>query len=361
MPVPLLLHLPENSRVLFIRLRNLGEAVLDTANLRAVRRFRPDLRIATLVEAIYTELYEADPEIEALALPRGAGDKRSSLAARWGLIREIRRRKFAAVVNLHGGPTSAQLTFASGAGYRVGAAHFRGGYAYNLRIPRVEDLTGRAEMHTVEYQFEQFKWLGLPFEEPLPTHLHVGEPRREAARGHLQDAGLDPARPYALLAPTNEFYTKRWMPDRFAAIADRLIERGYQIVMTGAPTEEQRAQMAEVRAAARHPLVALSRLSIGELAAVIAGASLFVGNDSGPAHIAAAVKTPLVVLFGPASSVRWGPWRAPSELVQNPFACNPCAMYTCEAFDQPECIRSITVEQVIQAIDRLIPEQTGQV
>jgi ADP-heptose:LPS heptosyltransferase len=95
-------------------------------------------------------------------------------------------------------------------------------------------------------------------------------------------------------------------------------------------------------------------LTIGELVAVIADAKLFIGNDSGPAHIAAAVKTPLVVLFGPASSVRWRPWRAPSELIQNYFPCNPCAMYTCEAFDQPECIRSITLGQVIRAIDKLI-------
>ena len=125
--------------------------------------------------------------------------------------------------------------------------------------------------------------------------------------------------------------------------------------MTGAPTEEQRAQLAEVQAATPRPPAALSRLSIGELVALVADAGLFVGNDSGPAHIAAAVKTPHVVLFGPASSVRWRPWRAPSVLVQNPFACNPCAMYTCEAFEQPECIRSITVEQVLQAIDRLTP------
>jgi heptosyltransferase III len=98
-------------------------------------------------------------------------------------------------------------------------------------------------------------------------------------------------------------------------------------------------------------------LSVGELVAVIAGAEIFVGNDSGPAHIAAAVKTPLVALFGPASSVRWGPWRAPSVLVQNYFACNPCAMYTCEAFDEPECIRSITIDQVVKAIDRLLTEK----
>lgn len=347
-------QLPANSRVLFIRIRNLGEAVLDAANLRALKHFRPDLRITTLVEAIYTDLYLADPDIEAMPLWRGAKDKRSSLVARLDVIREIRGKKFDAVINLHGGPTSAQLTFLSGAKHRAGAAHFRHSYAYNLCIPPAEEILGRKDLHTVEYQFGQFKWLGLPGAEPEPTHLHVVPRLRESAQAQLREAGVDPAKPYVVLAPTNEFYTKRWMPERYATIAKRLIARGFQIVMTGAPTEEQRAQLADVAKATKHSLASLSSLIIGELVAVVADAKLFVGNDSGPAHIAAAVKTPLVVLFGPASSVRWSPWRASSALVQNYFPCNPCAMYTCEAFDEPECIRSITVDQVMKAVDRLL-------
>ena len=347
-------QLPENARLLFIRLRNLGEAVLDTANLRALKHWRPDLQITTLVEAIYTDLYTADPEIEAIPLPRAAKDKRSSLAARLQIIKTIRQRKFHTVINLHGGPTSAQLTFLSGAQHRVGAQHFRNGYAYNLRIPPAEELLGRNDLHTVEYQFGQFNWLGLPAAEPEPTHLHVDPAARARSQTQLHAAGIDPTRPYAVLAPTNEFYTKRWLPARYAVIAEQLSGRGYQIVMTGAPTEEQRQQLAAVQAETRQPLASLSSLSIGELVALIADAQLFVGNDSGPAHIAAAVKTPLVVLFGPASSQRWRPWRAPAEVVQNYFACNPCAMYTCKAFDEPECIRSISVEQVMGAVDRLI-------
>ncbi|HEY8461674.1 MAG TPA: glycosyltransferase family 9 protein [Blastocatellia bacterium] len=354
MAVPLFQQLPENSRALFIRIRNLGEAVLDTANLRALKRFRPDLRIATLVEATYADLYAADPQIEAIPLPRSEKDRRSSLAARLNVIREIRRRDFAAVINLHGGPTSAVVTFLSGARHRVGARHFRGGYAYNLRIPPAEEILGRKDLHTVEYQFGQFKWLGLPGGEPEPTHLHVAPHFRRSAFSALREAGVDPEKPYVALAPTNEFYTKRWAPERFAAIADALIARGFQVVMTGAPTAEQRAQLAETQAAAKSHLPCLSSLSVGELVAVIAGAKLFAGNDSGPAHIAAAVKTPLVALFGPASAVRWGPWRAPSALVQNHFPCNPCAMYACEVFDEPECIRSITVDQVMKAIDGLL-------
>lgn len=357
MPTPLFQQLPANSRVLFIRLRNLGEAVLDTANLRALKRFRPDLEITTLVEAIYIDLFAADPDIEAIALPRGNGDKRSSFTGRLGVIKEIRDQKFAAVINLHGGPTSAQLAFASGARHRVAPAHFRNGYAYNLRVPPVDEILNQSEisrrLHTVENQFAEFQWLGLPGELAGDIFLHVVPAMRETALAKLAAAGIDPAKPYAVLAPTNEFYTKRWMPERFAEVAEALIERGLQIVMTGAPTDDQRAQLQAVQKATKKKLASLTSLSIGELVAVIAGGKLFVGNDSGPAHIAAAVKTPLAVMFGPASSVRWRPWGQPAELVQNPFACNPCSMYKCEAFDEPECIRSISVAQVMGAIEKV--------
>jgi len=361
MSIPLFQQLPENSRALFIRIRNLGEAVLDTANLRALKHFRPDLRIATLVEATYADLYAADPQIEVIPLPRSEKDRRSSLAARLSVVGEIRRRNFAAVINLHGGPTSAQLTFLSGARHRVGAGHFRGGYAYNLRIPPAEEILGRKDLHTVEYQFGQFKWLGLHGGEPEPTRLYVAPQFRRSAFAAMREAGVDPERPYVALAPTNEFYTKRWPPERYAAVAGALVARGFQIVMTGAPTAEQRAQLADTQAASKHHLACLSSLGVGELVAVIAGAKLFVGNDSGPAHIAAAVKTPLVAIFGPASAVRWKPWGAPSALVQNYFPCNPCAMYTCEAFDEPECIRSITVDQVMKAIDQLQTERGSRI
>jgi heptosyltransferase-3 len=351
MSTPLFQRLPPNSSVLFIRIRNLGEAVLDTANLRALKEWRPDLRITTLVEEIYTDLYAADPDIEAIPLPRGERDKRSTIGARLNAIKELRRAKFAAAINLHGGPASAQLTFSSGAPHRIGASHFRNGYAYNLRIPPAEDVLGRKELHTVEYQFGQFKWLGLPSDEPGPTRLFVDPRRRETAHVKLREAGVDLAKPYAALAPTSEFYTKKWLPQRYAAVAEQLIERGLQIVMTGAPTEEQKMQLKAVQDSTRHRLYSLSSLNIGELVAVVADSRLLVGNDGGPAHIAAAVKTPLAVLFGPASSERWRPWRAPAELVQNHFPCNPCSMYTCEAFAEPECIRSISVDQVMKAID----------
>jgi heptosyltransferase III len=360
MSTPLFQRLPPDSRVLFIRIRNLGEAVLDTANLRALKKWRPDLKITTLVEEIYTDLYAADLEIEAIPLPRGQRDKRSTILARLNLIRKLRRERFAAVINLHGGPASAQFTLASGAPDRIGASHFRNGFAYNLRIPPAEEILGRTSLHTVEYQFGQFKWLGLPTDEPGPTRLFVDPQKRITARVKLREAGVELEKPYAVLAPTSEFYTKRWLPQRYASVAERLLERGLQVVMTGAPTAEQKMQLQAVQDSTEHRLGSLSSLSIGELVAVVADSSLFLGNDGGPAHIAAAVQTPLVVLFGPASSERWRPWGSPADVVQNHFPCNPCSMYTCEAFAEPECIRSISVEKVMNAIDRINSPQKTQ-
>ena len=355
MTAPIFQELPVSAHVLFIRLRNLGEAVLDTANLRALKRQRPDLQIATLVEAIYTDLYEADPDLEAIPLTRSGQDKRSSIASRLSIIKTIRQRNFSAVINLHGGPTSAHLTFLSGAKYRLGAEHFRNGYAYNKRFPPSEKILGRTNLHTVEYQFGWFKWCGLAMERPMATQLFVAPNKRAAANQKLQAAGVNLKQPYVVLAPTNEFYTKRWLPERYGALAEKMVERGYQVVLTGAPTAEQISQIESVQQATTRKLTPLTDLNIGELMAVIADAKVFIGNDSGPAHIAAAVQTPLVVLFGPASSERWRPWAENNaELVQNYFACNPCAMYTCTEFSEPECIRSISLEHVLKAIDRVL-------
>lgn len=357
MKPPLFQLLPAGARVLFIRLRNLGEAVLDTANLRALKTFRPDLRIVTLVESLFADVYSADPDIEAIPIERAPDDKRSKLNARAGIIKLIRQEQFDAVVNLHGGPASTQFVALSGAQYRAGAAHFKPSFVYNIKVPPAEELLARDDLHTVESQFAQFRFLGLEADEPLPTSLFVNPERRSSMLAKAVAAGLDASRPYAVLSPTNEFYTKRWPAERYAEVAEYLNRQGLQVVATGAPTLEQREQLDAVSLAARDTrIIELSSLNIGELVALIAGSKVFVGNDSGPAHIAAALKVPCVVLFGPASSVRWRPWKAPSVLVQNFFACNPCAMYTCEAFDEPKCILSLTVQQVIDAIESLSPK-----
>jgi heptosyltransferase III len=123
----------------------------------------------------------------------------------------------------------------------------------------------------------------------------------------------------------------------------------------------EKAKLESVRSMIGAPVGLLSNLSIQELIATIQGAALYLGNDSGPAHIAAAVRKPTVVLYGSSNSMAWSPWKTRGEVVQNPFDCNPCAGYSCWKFEEPECIKSITVEQVREAVNRILREESKEV
>src|SRR5437773_11954504 len=102
------------------------------------------------------------------------------------------------------------------------------------------------------------------------------------------------------------------------------------------------------------PPAILDEISISELMWVVKWAKLFIGNDSGPMHLAAALNVPIIVLFGSSDSQVWHPWKVAYQVVQNPFECNPCPGYRCLVYEEPKCILSITTSQVKQAIERLL-------
>ena len=145
--------------------------------------------------------------------------------------------------------------------------------------------------------------------------------------------------------------TKRWEAARFAKLARALQEMDLSIVLTCGPGEEsvlqevaEQVPSSEIR----------SGLGIPELGELIRGARLFAGNDSGPMHLAAAVGTPVLAIWGSSDSRRWRPWAVQHAVVQNPFECNPCAGYRCLVAPTPLCIESVTVEQAVAAAKRLL-------
>ena len=145
--------------------------------------------------------------------------------------------------------------------------------------------------------------------------------------------------------------TKRWEPKRFAEVARELATRGLTIVVTAGPGEE--AFAGQVAREIDRSVILLG-LTIPELAELLRGARLYIGNDSGPMHLAAAVGTPTVAVWGSSDSRRWRPWAVEHRVVQNPFECNPCPGYRCLVAPSPLCIESVTVEQVNQAVGELL-------
>jgi ADP-heptose:LPS heptosyltransferase len=347
----LLPSLSPGSRVLFIRLRSLGDTVLSTPLYAALKAWRPDLRIAVLVESPNGEVLKHNPDVDqVLTIPGAPGSSLSSLFSRTTALREIRAARFDFCINLHGGSTSAWLTFLSGSLYRVGLKSFRNTFVYThtLGIP-ARKADGR-KWHTVEYQMEWLRQLGLP-DAAIPPLRVIPPPELETpVLRHLDGLGVKRGSRYAVVQPTSKFFTKEWTPEGFAEIADYLArEHGLQVVLSGGPGEE--SKLRSVAQLCQENVVVCAGVSVGELLWVLRGTKLFVGNDSGPTHLAAALGVPTVVLFGSSDAEVWYPWKAPFQRVQNAFDCNPCPGYRCLVYEEPKCILSITPAQVKLSVD----------
>lgn len=317
-------RLPQGAVVAVIRLRSMGDTVLTTPALALLKRTRPDLQVFAVIERPWDRLLEANPDVAGLIVLEKR-ERRQALVA-------LRRLRPALCLNLHGGSTSAWLTALSGARWRAGFAHFPFQPVYNVKIPRAQEILGRvpdAPVHTAEHLATTMFYLGVePQEIPAARLFGAAAPARA---------------PYAVLHVGAAYFTKQWAPERFAEIARWLRqEQGLDPVLLAGPG--QGALLAGMK-----EFSCFDNLSLGEMMGLLKGAELFVGNDSGPAHVAAAFGVPCVVIFGSSNSRVWHPWRTRYEVVETAWDCKPCPGDRCYAFDQPHCILSVEVEAVRQA------------
>ncbi len=337
----ILSRLPPGARVLVIRLRSMGDTILMTPALRLLHEWRPDLKISVLSERPWDELLENSPAIDSVIVLGG------KLATAW----RLRRMHFSLAINLHGGPTSALLTRATGAPWRAGLEHFRSRYAYNLHVPKAQEILGRhGPVHTAEHVASCFFWLGVPRCEIPRAQIFASADVLESVAARLVSAGLRQGEDYAVIHPSASYASKQWKASGFAEIGN-FIESDFRLPAVYVCGAGESGVLDEIEQHARRPVLRAEGWSMRELMALIAGARLFVGNDSGPAHIAAAAGIPVLVVFGSSHAAVWRPWNAVSSaVVQNDFDCNPCPGDRCYAYDEPRCILSITTEQVKTAL-----------
>ncbi|HEY0323839.1 MAG TPA: glycosyltransferase family 9 protein [Pyrinomonadaceae bacterium] len=335
-------------RVLVVRLRSIGDTVLATPSLRALRRFLPEAEIDILLEDWVAPILEGFPHVNRIITV-----ERGNLAGRARVAKELRGARYDVAFNLHGGTTSTILTRASGARHRVGYSSYRYSRLYNHAAPPANELWGKAATHSVEQQLALLGWTGVPVSDRPPTHLAVTAEASKSIDEKLRAEGIGESAPFALFHPAAAFETKQWAAEKFARVAEALDARGLGIVSVAAPSEAE-----TINALRKHSSVnikSFTDLRLPEVTALAARSCLFVGNDSGIAHIASAVNIPAVVIFGSSNVRHWHPWANPlSEVVREELPCQPCPGYTCAEFDQPECIRRVRVESVLQAIERVM-------
>lgn len=340
-------------RVLVVRLRSIGDTVLTTPTLFALRRFLPDTQIDILLEDWVA------PVIEGLNLvDRVIAIARDSKTARARMARELRAARYDVVYNLHGGTTATLLTRATGAKHRVGFEHYQYARLHTDVAPSSHEIWQRPSLHSVEQQLALIGWTGVPVTDRPATRLAVTEASLLSVTEKLRAASgedFSDGQPLAVLHPTAAFETKQWATENFARVAEELTARGLKPVAIVSPKEALVVDSLKQQSSA--PIIGLSDLSLPEVTALASRARLFVGNDSGIAHIAAAAGAPCIVVFGSSNIAHWRPWTTrPSEVVREEMPCQPCHGYFCAEFEKPECILRVPLERVVGAIDRILKQ-----
>jgi lipopolysaccharide heptosyltransferase II len=333
-------------RVLVIRLRSIGDTVLATPSLIALKRFLPAAQIDILLEDWVTPLLgNFDAVDNVISISSGGGGRLKA-------ARQIRRNKYDVVFNLHGGTTSTFLSRATDAPHRVGFADYQYSFLLNHRVPPATEFWQADHTHSAEQQLALLGYLGVPVDDRPKSRLVVSDAALASIESRLSSL-VTRHSSLALLHPSTAFFTKQWPVGNFARVAEFLAEKGIASVAIASTDESQ--VLGELEAASKAPVVTFDDLTLPEITALASKAALFVGNDSGIAHIAAAVDTPSVVIFGSSNRNHWRPWTdAPNEIVFEPFPCQPCPGYECKEFGEPKCILTVRPESVFAAIDRVL-------
>jgi ADP-heptose:LPS heptosyltransferase len=344
-PAALLPGLPQGAEILVIRLRSLGDLVLETPALAALHSWRPDLKTSVLVEPRFAAVFEGNPAIAELIFSNGSA---------FATAAKFRARHFPIVFNQHGGPRSAILTGFSGSPWRAGWKGYQYSFLYNVRAPDAKEFYGREAVHTAEHRISQFYWAGLP-RGPIPNAAVFPQPdAAEAIIRKLAEQGIAHGAPYAVLQPGARLPEMRWPVVRFAAVARWLREHHgvASVVNLGAGDAEIAA---EVQREMRNcSVIPATPLDIRELIALVAGSRIVIGDDSGPMHIAAALQRPSVVVFSVTDPAQWHPWQSPHRIMQTGATFRHPRGDKSIVASNPRPIGSIAFEEIRDACEDLL-------
>ena len=325
--------------ILLIRLSSLGDIVLTSPAIRAVRNHFPNARISMLVASQSADLLTENPHLdEVLRFNRRAKDKDTSEMIR--LARTIRERQFDLTIDFQRKFRTSLLAYSSGAKCRVGY-HQPNGLLCSVRVP---DSSG----HAIDRYFALLHAASIKANDRM-LELFITEFDRTYAREAMEKQSICIDRPIVGLFPGAGWKLREWMPDRFAAIGDRLVKDfGAQVVVFGGPNECQLVDYV-IDLMAEQATSFAGNLPIRRLAALIERCNLFLTNDTGPMHIAAALRTPTVALFGPGNHIRFQPLDPIHSTVRHEVPCNPCKQFTNRCKNNV-CMKLITVDEVWETV-----------
>ena len=308
-------------KILIVRLRRIGDIIMTTPSVSALRKGFPDAFISYIVEEPYRELVEGNPDLDKNV-----------------------------VLDFHGGPRASLITLFSKAKLKIGYRIKYRNFIYHIRLPRKPE---DGHFHSVENHVNFVRALGINVESPPPLCLPPAKKTEaEKVKNFIEENRLEGNKIIAIhISAGNEF--RNWGVDNWIRLTDLLAKRtGIKIILIGA-SEDKEANKEILKKSKNSHFSLVGKLNLREVRELISLSSLFVGPDSGPMHIAASTSTPIIALFGPTLPENFAPWKAIATLIEKKFDCRPCKQRGC-IHEDFRCLRKIKPEEIYQACLRFI-------
>jgi lipopolysaccharide heptosyltransferase I len=341
-----------NRCVLIIRLGAVGDVVHTLPLASAIRGAWPGARIVWAAEPSPARLLQGNPDLdEVLIVDTRAWRRRlpgGGLSILRRDLRAIRRLKADVAIDAQGLIKSGFLAWASGAGVRVGFEHRACREGMSVLFTNRQALLPPHPHHVVEKNLRLLGPLGIPVPPPEARRfpLHETQEEGEAAEAFLHREGLHERRPLLVMHPGAGWPTKRWAPERFAALGDAWREEsGGGVLLTWGPDEEETVR--RVASAMRTGPIVAPATGVREMTALIRRGDYFAGADTGPTHLAAALGLPCLTVMGPTDPVRNGPWGPGHAVLHHRLACSNCYGRTCPDI---ECMDRVGADEAVRGL-----------
>ena len=360
--------LAEIRRALVTKLRHHGDVLLASPVFSTLARAAPHVAIDALVYSDTAPMLANHPAIDTVHVIDRAWKSqglRKQAAAEFALLRTLRARRYDLLLHLTEHPRGASLAHLLRPRFAVTRERPRDEWLWRSAFTHFYRLPRRTPRHAVDANLDALRRIGVYPEASDRKLVLVPGPAANARIDAALSAHDIASGRFVHAHPGSRWMFKCWPADRTAALFDRIAATGIPIVLTGAPEPRERELVAAildgVAPTTRERIVDVTgTLSLPEVAALTARARIFVGVDSAPMHMAAAMGTPVLALFGPSGEHEWGPWMVPQRVVvSTAHPCRPCGIDGCGGGKVSECLTTLAVDRVFAEFEALVAETAG--
>ena len=331
-------------RIIVTFLMHLGDLALTTPFLHVLRQAAPQAHITYLVDEKLKDVVENNPNIdEVMTIDKKGHD--DSIFALYEFAETISKGNYDVLINLHPNERTSFIDFCAKVPVKVGFSHF----LFRPFLTKVTPLN--RQLHAADMYIDVLSQLGITNIENNGLEIFPSiEDKKTAAEFWLKQQ-ITPQDKVIGFNIGSAVETKRWAPGRYAQVADKLAAEGYKTVFYGGSMDEEMVNKASSYMKTK-PIIATGCFTIGELAAVMQRCSLIITNDSGPMHLASSQKVPILALYGPSNIDLYGPYTKKATVVTALPPCTGCAKAMRHKCDDMQCMKRLTVEQVVEAAEK---------